>query len=379
VIASFPPVIRQNPYQRLLYAHLAKRGFRLAEDGRFKLDWLWAAKDTVGILHFHWPEGYYLHREGPARLRPILSWARLPLFSARLVVARLLGYRIVWTVHQVRPHESRDPRQDRWGVRVLSRAAEILIAHDRVTAEQVRAELPRASAKLAIVPHGSYLGVYPAGRSRDTVRAELGIPAGAFVFLCFGHVRAYKELGLLLEAFSTTHGDDLILLLAGLPIDERSAEEARGRAERDHRVHLLLEFIPDDRVAELFEASDVAVLPRSDGGTSGALILALSLGLPVIAAATPTYEELLVGGEAGWLFEPGNPSSLGSALGSAAHDRTLADLKKVAASAQAERLSWGEAADRTAALFRTSDQEEATPPPPGLAGESVAARAGTAS
>ena len=284
VVASFPPVIPQNPYQRLLYDALGARGVRLADDGRFKLGWLWEAKDRVGILHFHWPEGYYRHQEGPQRLRGSLSWIRLGLFSVRLGAARLLGYRIVWTVHQTRPHESEHPRHDRLGVRALSGAAEILLVHDPATADRVRAELPGAAGKLAVVPHGSYIGVYPSGRGRDEVRRELGIPADAFVFLCFGHVRAYKDLGLLLEAFDEIEGNDLVLVVAGLPLDQQSADEARSRATRDHRVRLLLRFIPDDGVAELFEASDVAVLPRSDGGTSGALILALSLGLPVIAA-----------------------------------------------------------------------------------------------
>jgi beta-1,4-mannosyltransferase len=358
LIASFPQAIEQNPYQRLLYAQLEVHGFRLARDCRFKLGWLWSARRTVGILHFHWPEAYYRHREGPRRLRPALSWARLALFSARLGAARLLGYRIVWTVHQVRPHESRSPVHDLLGVRALSRAAELLIVHDRATAERACAELPAAAGKLAVVPHGSYVGVYPAGRRREVVRDELGISGDAFVFLCFGHVRAYKELGLLFEAFRATDDRDVILLLAGLPLDEDSVAAARRCAAADSRVRLLLEFIPDDEVAELFEASDVAVLPRSDGGTSGALILALSLGLPVIAAATPTYEELLDGGEAGWLFEPGEPASLRSALRQAAHDRVLAVQKKSAALAQAKRLSWAEAGDRTAALLQAAPHED---------------------
>ena len=51
-------------------------------------------------------------------------------------------------------------------------------------------------------------------------------------------------------------------------------------AAADERIKPLLEFIPDERVSELFAASDAAVCPRQDGGTSGALILALSMGVP---------------------------------------------------------------------------------------------------
>ncbi len=379
VVVSFPPVIPQNPYQRLLYEALGARGVRLADDGRFKLGWLWAAKDRVGILHFHWPEGYYRHQEGPRRLRGPLSWIRLGLFSVRLGAARLLGYRIVWTVHQTRPHESEHPLHDRLGVRALSGAAEILLVHDLATADRVRAELPGAAGKLAIVPHGSYVGVYPPGRGREEMRQELGIRADSFVFLCFGHVRAYKDLGLLLEAFKGIEGDHLVLVVAGLPLDQQSADEARSRAARDHRVRPLLRFIPDDGVAELFEASDVAVLPRSDGGTSGALILALSLGLPVIAAGTPTYRDLLGGGEAGWLFAPGDPAALEWALGLAVADRGLLVRKKAAAVALASQLTWSKAADSFVAVLRAPQPADATQPEQGPSGEAVPTGTGAAS
>ena len=379
VVASFPPVIPQNPYQRLLYEALGARGMCLAHDGRFKLRWLWEARDRVGVLHFHWPEGYYRHQEGPKHLRGPLSWVRLALFSARLGAARLLGYRIVWTVHQTRPHESEHPQHDRLGVRALSAAAEILLVHDLATADRVRAELPGAAGKLAVVPHGSYIGVYPHSRGREEMRRELGIPADAFVLLCFGHVRAYKDLGLLLEAFDEIEGNDLVLVVAGLPLDQQSADEARSRATRDHRVRLLLRFIPDEGVAELFEASDVAVLPRSDGGTSGALILALSLGLPVIAAATPTYRDLLGGGEAGWLFAPGDPAALRSALRRAVADRGLLVRKKAAAVARARQLTWSGAADTIVALLRAREPADATQPEHGRSGEAVPTGTGAAS
>ena len=55
----------------------------------------------------------------------------------------------------------------------------------------------------------------------------------------------------------------------------------------------LLEFVPEERVAELFHACDAAVLPTGEAGTSGSLILALSMGLPVVAADVPTTRELV--------------------------------------------------------------------------------------
>src|SRR4029077_20521403 len=95
---SFPPAIPQNPYQRLLYAHLAELGFPLEEAERFDTAWLWRARRGVAALHFHWPQGYYRHQ---GRGAFAASWIKVALFALRLAVARILRYRVLWTVHQV--------------------------------------------------------------------------------------------------------------------------------------------------------------------------------------------------------------------------------------------------------------------------------------
>lgn len=354
-LASFPPAIPQNPYQRLLYLHLEPFGVRLAEKAEFKTGWLIRNHRRVQILHFHWPQGYYRWSGRPAWAQRPLSWLRLCLFTARLAVARLLGYRIWWTIHQVFPHEALSPALDRTAGTILARAANVLTAHDRATVEVAVRELGIAPERIAVVPHGSYVGVYPsqpdAEAARHATREELGLPGEAFVFLAFGHLRGYKEIGLLLEAFAQVADERARLLIAGLPLDEQATEATREAARRDPRIRLVLEFVPDERVAELFAAADAAVLSRGDGGTSGALILALSLGTPVVAAAVPTATELLQGERAGWLFAPGDKASLSGALERAASDRSAA-AKGAAARAIADEIPWEGLAPRYAELLR---------------------------
>jgi beta-1,4-mannosyltransferase len=349
-IASFPPVITQNPYQRLLYEHLAPFGYEPVPEPHFKLGWLWRARRTVRILHFHWPQAYYSLRD-----RPVLSWIKLGLFTLRLVLARALGYGIVWTIHEVQPHERARWGIDRLGSLALTRFSHLLIAHDRGTLELARAKLGRPAERIELVRHGSYVGVYPSGRPREVVRAELGIPTEAFVFLSFGHIRAYKGLELLLEAFRETSVPGAALVVAGLIMDDRAAAVVQEAARIDGRIKPLLEFVPDERVAELFEACNAAVLARGDGGTSGALILSLSLGVPVVAARTSVYEEMLDGEAGGWLFEPGDRASFRAALEAAAGDPAVAWAKGSVARRYAESLRWPEIGEQTARLLRAVD------------------------
>ena len=344
------PLIGENPYQRLLYEELARFGYEVT-DVELKFRSLWRCRRRVQVLHFHWPQNYYTWWRRPRRLRHVLSWlVKLPLFALRIGFARSLGYTIVWTIHEVFPHERTTTRIERLGSSLLARASSLLLAHDEGTAARAARELGVSRQRVEIVPHGSYIGVYPDGRGREHARAELGLREGECVFLCFGHVRAYKDVGTLLEAFERAPLPDAVLIVAGLPLDSEVARSVAAAAARDPRIRPLLEFIPDERVTDLFAAADAAVLPRGDGGTSGALILALSLGLPVVAAAMPDYVELTGGEASGWLFEPGDSGSLAAALSQAAADPDELRARGREGRRRAEAMRWPEIAARTAAL-----------------------------
>jgi beta-1,4-mannosyltransferase len=173
------------------------------------------------------------------------------------------------------------------------------------------------------------------------------------VFLCFGQIRAYKDLSLLLAAFAQTTDQlpDVALVIAGLPTDKAIAAEVERAARADRRIKALIGFVPDEHVAELFGAADATVYPRGDGGTAGSLLLSLSLGRPVVAARMAGYEALLGDEEAGWLFTPADARSLASTLVRAA-DPVAAAARGRRALARMTGRDWAEVGRRTADVLR---------------------------
>jgi glycosyltransferase involved in cell wall biosynthesis len=361
-------VSARNPYFHLLEQGLAACGLAVAPDASFTLRWLWRARHDVAFLHFHWrPDAYYVwlppgflrrRRLRFERLQGALSWVTLGWFAARMLAARALGYVVVWTIHELYPAETgrRSPgsvsrKVDLAAAKMIARSSRVLLAHNRATAAQAEAALGESAGRVEVVPHGSYVGVYPRGRDRDAVRAELHIPVGAFVFLCFGTLRPDKEIPFLLDAFRSVRPADVVLVIAGRPDDAASAWSVVHAFRADARIRPLLGAVPNRRIAELFAAADAAVSPRNAPWTSGSLILALSLGVPVVAARLPVYEELLAGERAGWLFRPGDAESLSRTLERAAADPAEARAKGAEALRQAERLpGWDAIAERTASL-----------------------------
>ncbi len=361
-IAAFPPRILEdrNPYARLLYREMERLGFETIDSGSLELGWLWRTRHDVDILHFHWdPQEKYVKRAPDGvtlllrRLRQerLVPWWDLVSFVARLAVARTLGYRLAWTIHEISPHESDEKRQDIIASRALARMSHWLIAHDEPTAERARNEFSLAAKPIQVIPHGSYIGEYPAGRSRDLVRTELGVPHDAFVFLAFGHLRQYKELPMLIAAFASLPLQSARLIIAGVPWDAGIREVVTKAAQRDERILMMLGPVAADGVAELFGAADTAVFTRGDGWTSGSLILAMSMGVPVIAAQRAAYAALMDGDTGGWLFDPASRSSLAESLSAAAANPESAQSKGDAAFELASRMTWAASAAMLARLI----------------------------
>jgi glycosyltransferase involved in cell wall biosynthesis len=356
-IVHFPPEIDANPYTRLFYEALSRSGFELVPDAALSLGWLTRSRRRVRVLHFHWcPNDLYEQRGRRRWLQAPLSLLGIVRFVIRLQLARLLGYRIVWTVHEVLPHASISRRLDRIAGRALAGSSDLLVAHDRATARRAEEEFGHVASRVEVVPHGSYAGVYPPGRPRALVREELGISPDSFVFLAFGSLKPYKRIELLLESFESLELDATLVIAGSCqPRFGAIADAVLAAAARDSRIKVRLGLVPEEAVSELYQASDAAVFARSDGWTSGSLVLALSQGLPPIAARMPAYAALTAGGEAGWLFDPEDARSLRAAMEAAVADPALARVKGSTARRLAELLSWEEAARPVARLLGDHD------------------------
>ncbi|MDH7487445.1 MAG: oligosaccharide flippase family protein [Anaerolineae bacterium] len=295
------------------------------------------------ILHLHWLELLTRHdAPWPTRL---FHWTNTML---AIGAARLLGVRIVYTVHNVWQHEQQGRRLYRLASRFVLRIADAVHVHS----EPAREELLRSfhcRAPVVVIPHGNYMDWYANACSRQVARQRLGLPAEAFVYLSLGQVRPYKGLEELLEAFANLTERESILLIAGRTQPAEYGEQVRAWAAKDPRVRLHLDYVPDEEVQFYMNSADVAVLPYRQATTSGAAILALSFGLPVIAPAQGPFPPLL-GQGAGLLYDPQRPQALAKAL-QAARQMDLAAAHR-AAWETAHRLDWKPIGQEFVALYR---------------------------
>ena len=290
-VAALPRRLASNPYCELLYDHVEKLGVAVV-DGRSGVRWLLRARRRVGVLHFHWPERHF-HQD---------SLASAIGFALRLCIARLVGYRIVWTVHNAVPHEG-SGAGDRLVRAVLRRVARLV-----VHCEAARRALGPDGRGAVVIPHGSYVGRYPNGITAAAARQRLGLEPEARVFLAFGQVRPYKNLDALTRVFSTLDAPDARLVIAGEPVCG-----TRLALVDDTRIRFFLRHVADAEVQVFLNAADVVVLPYRAVLTSGAAMLALSFGRGLVAPRLGCLAELERSG-AVCLYDPEAPDGLADAL-----------------------------------------------------------------
>jgi beta-1,4-mannosyltransferase len=243
------------------------------------------------LWHIHWPD-FAMRAEG------VRAAYRALKFLGVISLARLLGTRIIWTAHNLTPHERSGRRVVDFYWKRFVRRIDGVISLTSAGVPELLGRFPGLEGKpLAITPHGHYRDFYPTPPSREEARAALGIPPGATVFLYFGLIRPYKNVPELVRAFSKLEDANARLIICGEP---RRVNEQTIMSEwkADPRVMPKLGRIPEEEVAVAFAGSDLVVLPIRRPFNSGTLMLALSFARPVLIGWSPTVSEIrdLVGG-----------------------------------------------------------------------------------
>jgi len=274
------PKHSDNPYLNTLSERLERRGARV-DDFTFAR----AVNGRYDVVHIHWPD---LHLHARSSWRSVGKQARLALVMMYL---RARGTRIVWTVHNLKPHERHHSLPERlfplWYPRLCTHVI-AMTAHGLAAAQQ---EFPSLKRKVAaVIPHGHYREAYPRAERRSDARAKLDLQ-DRFTFLFFGNIRPYKNVPGLIAAFRALPHDAVQLLIVGQP-QKMDIDALQQSVADDPRIRLRLEFVTDRDVPLYMGAADVVVLPFDSILNSGSMLLALSFNRAVLAPRIGSLPEI---------------------------------------------------------------------------------------
>ncbi|WP_233201723.1 glycosyl transferase [Cryobacterium sp. Y11] len=302
VLQSFPEGrTTTNPYlvqlDRGLRQHVQVDGF----------SWWRALTAPYDVFHVHWPE-ILLQGRTPAR-----ALARHLLFALLLTRLRLRHTAVVRTLHNLRSHEENSPTERR-----------LLHGFDRRTTLWIRLNpftpLPAGTLERTIA-HGDYREWYADYPCTSTVPGRL---------LYFGLIRPYKGIDTLIDCFTSradAAAESATLRIVGQPHTPELARTLAALAAGDPRIVFSLGYASDETLAREIGEAELVVLPYQEMHNSGAALLALSLGRPVLVPRNVVTEALAleVGGD--WVVTyPGalSPQALTDALAAVRSPRRAA-------------------------------------------------------
>jgi glycosyltransferase involved in cell wall biosynthesis len=281
-----------------------------------------AASDVVVLL-------YYVPFQAPA----LATIARAARRQARVVVICANAV----------PHEPRPG--DRMLMSWLMRSVEAILVHTEAERDAIERLTDRPVAVAALPPH------LPA-MARLQLRPDRP-PRRRVLF--FGKIRHYKGVDVLLRALTLV--PDVELTIVGEFYEDRSRLSALidelGLVER---VHVSPEYLPAERIPEVFAGFDALVLPYRTATASQLVALAHWHGLPTVATRVGNFPETVRDGVDGLLCAPDDVIDLARALRALYEPGRLRMLRSGVRPADAE-ASWRHYLD---ALSSIADLDEET-------------------
>jgi glycosyltransferase involved in cell wall biosynthesis len=272
------------------------------------------------------------------------QWLPLPMLDARLLPP--VRPRVM-TAHGVLRDEAFQRRLAR-GLRDLLHRMDAVVALSEHGSRRLRDDVGLEPGRVRTIPHGAfdYLTKLP---DEVPLPDELAAVEGP-VILCFGLIRPYKGVDVLLDAFRAVEGAELWIV--GRPLGV-SLDQLWPLAERaPGRVRFVPRFVADRELPAYFRRADLVVLPHRDAEQSGVLFAALAFGNAIVMSDVGGFAEVAAHG-AGRLVPPGDPDALAAAIGELLGDPAARDrLAAAARAAAAGPYSWDTVADQTLALYR---------------------------
>jgi glycosyltransferase involved in cell wall biosynthesis len=166
------------------------------------------------------------------------------------------------------------------------------------------------------IPNGVDKTVFHSSYDSLKSKKHRNIPESAKVILFVGgldRAHHYKGVSDLLEAFAVlTHPETWLLIIGDGDLRAGFMEKAKSLGIFDRVV--FAGQLQHSELPEAIAAADMLVLPSFAESFGMALIEAMACGKPVIASNLPGVRKVVIEGETGLLFTPGNVNELVKAI-----------------------------------------------------------------
>lgn len=251
------------------------------------------------ILHIHWPESLYKWYS----LQSVDEINIYKKIKERLLWYKNNGAKIVYTIHNLTPHDSKHAFEEDM-YQLIIEHADVLVHHCNKSINLTSERYSSAAQKINIVcPHGDYLIHYKKVDQSDA-RQRYNIPLEKTVVLNFGKQRPYKNEKFIKRTFKGLACPLKYLFIAGQfsspgenPVSKlrfRVRNQARQQFKYSEQQYIYRQ-IPTDEMPSILSSADIVFLGQQHGLNSGLLALAATYSKPVVCPNIGCFHSSLSG------------------------------------------------------------------------------------
>lgn len=205
--------------------------------------------------------------------------------KAFLLLLQLFGKKIIYTIHNKKPHNAKGDIWPTKMMKTLCRKSNAIVGLCPETKEVVRNIDSKALSKIVIIPHENYISEYQ-DVDVANLRSKYYIPADDIVFLFLGFIAPYKNLEKIIDIFKTGSNKNVWLIIAGKPVNDEYGEFLRNLIGESNYIITDMRYIPEEEVPSLYNTADIVILPykKETSLNSGVVYLSFSLRKTVITS-----------------------------------------------------------------------------------------------
>lgn len=237
------------------------------------------------ILHYHWLE-----------FQDIKSLFGMPWKLFCIMLFKLFGGKIIWTVHNISPHQQKwislNLRMQQW----MAGISDKIHIHCSSTSKLISETFNISEEKLFIHPHPAFPSSFvDREEAIDHLNSNFGtkLTAEKPILLIFGNIAEYKNIENILDIVISNEIAVQILIAGTVKKGEHElGKRLKVYSNSEKDISLIPEYISEDDIPFLFGAANFCVFNFKTILTSGSVEMALSFKKTIIAPDLGCISEL---------------------------------------------------------------------------------------
>jgi beta-1,4-mannosyltransferase len=273
-----------NKYISLLYEDFSSHAIEveyLIKDN-YKDVVLRRLRGEPSLVHHHWLQFNNLYYIKPLSI--VFFW---------LVIYRMMGGTVVWTLHNKLPHDNPYLRTNRWIRRSFAKLATKLHVHCSSAIYEMSTFLKVPKGKFFVVRHPDYPVKFVSRQEAlngikekysHYLQDDKYVELHEEIYLMLGQIKPYKGIEELVDLFLDNQNvANKKLLVAGRIKDDAYGNRIIQKAKTTKNIIIISEFIPHEDAPLFFSLCTYVIFNHKDVLTSGGVIEALNYKKKIIA------------------------------------------------------------------------------------------------